>query len=200
MSRPTLRSHSLFLVLAALFLAGCAGGKLTSGGAAIVSNLERFRDFHLEGVVELHAGRLVLRKDIVVDEHAGVLQADVIEGGLLGLSPTPLFHFRADSTITLRTSLPIDLDASGANDWRDLPARVKREIVAHADSIAVSREFAIDGVVFHFDDQYRIWEATFSNAQLTIAYRNDEFHTFQLTRDRKSLAVIRVDRVSRGTL
>jgi hypothetical protein len=185
-------------LLLLLLLAGCTANRAPSDAVGRMRNgLDMFQNFRLEGIVEIHYGNLSFRKDIAIEQGDGALDVSVVDSGILGLLPTPLFHLHADSLITIRSSLPLGDNLSINGDWRNLPAKLRTTLLNKADSIAVSHVCVIDRVTFRFTDDLRIANIEYADFGVIVDYRSGEFHHFTVMKTHKPVASIQVDRVIR---
>lgn len=154
---PPHRSIPVSLILM-LILTGCSVRPSAESIETFHAFTAQWQGFFLRGLMEVNQDEWQIRKDCVIrgDDHR--IRLDILEGGLMGLRPTPWLTAVYDSTLHLR--LPPELEDKPV-DWTtlsDLIGKTIHELMPRLSALQEITEnpFTMAGFEIHLDDQGRI--------------------------------------------
>lgn len=176
--------RALFLlIILMLFLGACVNNRIkgTPDPAARKEQLRqemlKWENFDAEGVAQISYMGLSLRKMFVFGKTSDELRFDIIDGGILGVGPSPLISVYLGDYFSLQSDLlpQLNLAAKAALNFKPSmgPLRDINGLVdAFADSIIINNRLNLEGIQLTFSPQLRlqkIYEEE-SKAEINISY------------------------------
>ncbi len=200
----------LLVVLSILFLSGCSIfiSPHHSRESLLLEHLQGWQNFKLEGIAEITFGQFRLRRSIHILRNRELLNVSLLESGLFGLRPTPMFSIEIDSTLTI--SLPKELRET----LGDIPEESELLDIDKINSLITSLEVRKDHILkkgrvtikqaeFVFTDKMQFDHVTLQDGdrvfRIDFNYRRDETLTklvFSVQGDK--ILEISVDRIRYG--
>ncbi len=190
-----------------LFLSGCASiAGRKSKEVLLFDHLESWEQFRLDGIIELNAAQLRLRKNINISKNEDALSLDIFDSGFFGLKPTPLVAARIDSTFTLEAA---DLLKTAVNTDKlkieDLSIAKINEglflLKQQTNTIIATKRANFEKSSFFFNDLMQIEKIELYGSDNTLVivfsyHNNKNLNTIGFVIENKQIITITVDRMA----
>jgi hypothetical protein len=177
MTKSTRLILSLFFAL--ILLTACSGIKQADQKAVLRAEIAKWQNFRADGVIQVSNQGLSMRKFFVLNKTSGAIRLDVLDGGVFGLSPTPLisaylgeqFVFQAPTLQKLESMVPDSLDQAFSLSLLSDPDSL---VSLYGDEIIATRKLLSDNIELGFSDKLRLETMTEkrSGAMLKVLYNS----------------------------
>lgn len=123
----------IFAIASIILFSSCSGVRQKQTDEAILmSELKKWESFQGEGIVQINAMGLSIRKPFVIAKNRSVMRLDVIDGGIYGASASPLLSVYLGDYFSLRAPIMPALEALNAEGFAPKAAL---QVFSSADSI-----------------------------------------------------------------
>jgi hypothetical protein len=147
---------SLLLLLLSMPLLG-----KTSSAKQLAANLDKWKSFRWEGIIQVQSSALSLRKNFVLAKTEDALRLDVLDSGVMGLSAQPIVSLYLKDTAILSAPTIEQLQGIDLN-WF-LPPGTVSSLVHFTDSLLVlqkdilsKKKVQAGKTEYTFDKNYRL--------------------------------------------
>jgi len=170
------------------------------------SEVERWRNFRAEGVVQVNYGQLALRNMFVMVKNGSELRLDLMGGGAWGSGGGAIFSAYFGEYFSIQSPMMpnlqgLDFDSFLPGDQMNLIPDLDVLWQMYGDEILSKRTAVVDSVEIQFNKDMqleRIYDPR-SNGELTIRYnRRRDPDNVTVKMEGKTVAVFEIDEIKYG--
>lgn len=155
------RFSFVILALIVVLLAGCAHNLKLSEEAKLKQELRKWESFSGSGIVEISVFGFSMRKPFAIAKSLDEMRMDVVEGGLLGATGSPIISMYLGEYFSLKSPLVPLLEAVNLGDNLPLGAlsffsSADNVVSRYGEEIIANKAIIRDSLQINFSSDYKI--------------------------------------------
>ena len=168
----------------------------------LLTNLNKWETFKLEGIIEVNHKIFSFRKNLFLNKSGTKFRLDIVDSGILGLSPSPFITAYYDSSLVLR--LPGNeefTEISTSKLEKDLSSLHyllnATELFQFKDDILEDNLLQLDNIEFQFSDHLQIIgiDQVGKSRSIVLKYDDDLSEVIFFENSKKVVDII-IDKIS----
>lgn len=163
---------------------------------------EKLREFKCEGVAEVNYKAFSIRKDFVLRKNTEAVRLDIVESGIFGLSPTPMFSLYIDSLITIKPQIKFLKKNINNKETKALSStfiNIHKLILDNSKKIIEDGILKINDIELIFSDEMLLQQIKSNKEKLTLNFLYDfsgNITELKVHKAEKSVMNIKIDKIS----